>query len=299
MDTGGFFGYDAVQGAIDSISLHLSDTKIGQAVTWAKGLGVAFVILNFMKEMLRNLKPDMGGQPFSYYSVAMNLFFIFILWNTEQVLGLADACLNEFASIFKTMDGADTSIDAIFSRWCQEYEEAHAAYKQQNASSMPVIGDLYTVLLSILDLISSAFYFIVLVIVKGLAWLVNGLAYPVFLIERGFLLIIMKITAPLLFALAILEKHRDLVWRWLKIYAAIFLTGLFFILVTWFTDLLFVTMSRQFLDNAYSGVHQTVFEVDAGYLDRHLIQVCFYAVIVFAKVKLYATSISIANRLFA
>jgi len=299
MDVGGFLGYDAVQSAIDSIALKITETQLGKAVIWAKGLAVAFVVLNFMKEMLKNLKSDMGGQIFSFYSAAMTLFFIFILWNTESVLGLADACLQEFSNLFKNMPGADNSMDGTFSRWCQEYEEAYTEYKRQNESSVPLIGDVYTILLSIFDLFNSAFYFIILVVIKGLAWVINGLAYPVFLIERGFLLIIMKITAPLLFALAVMEKHRDLVWRWLKIYAAIFLTGLFFILVTWFTDLLFVTLSRQFLDNAYAGQTQTAFGIETGFMDRHLIQVCFYSAIVFSKVKLYATSISIANRLFA
>lgn len=300
MGRDGFFGYDAVQNALEGVSGDLTQTFLGDVVTWAIRLSVAFVILNFLRAYLNSMKPQIKdtGMPIDISSVIFTVIHVAFVAKSIEILGITDSVLTEFNNLFKvTWDG--TTVDELFSRWCQEYEEAYDMYMKDQSNDIPILGEVVNSLNAIFDLIASAFYFVVLVIIKGLAWVVHGLSYPVFLIERGFLLMMMKVTAPFIFALGVFEKFRDLVIKWFKTYAAIFVSGVFFILTTWFCDTLFINLADNFWNDTVAGNSPTVFDIETGLMDRHLVQVCYYTMIVVAKIKLYVTSISLSNRLFS
>jgi hypothetical protein len=302
MSADGFFGYEAVQKAVDALSLQAAP-QIASFLTVVKGLAIGFILLNWIREAIESTKNLGTGRvnyfPVSLSSLVFGICYIAVVANSTNILTACDTLMAEYVGDFK-LQGSGTSVSGIFNRWCAEYEQMEELVRQQEESGIPVLGGIYNGVMMILDLIDSAFYFVILVIVKGLAWIVHTIAYPVFLIERGFLLFAMKLTAPLVFALAALKEYRELFYKWIKVYCAIFITGLFFIVVTWFCDQLFVTLSDNFNSNAAGGIHQgDVFGLDVGYRDRHMIQVCFYAMIAVAKVKLYQSGISLANRIFA
>ncbi|MFV0468635.1 MAG: hypothetical protein ACK5MK_06880 [Dysgonomonas sp.] len=302
MTVDGFFGYEAVQKAVDALSLQAAP-QITSFMNVVKGLAIGFVLLNWIRDAIESTK-SIGSGKVNYFPVApsqiiFGIFYIAIISNSTVILTALDTLMAEYVGDFK-LQGSGTSISVIFNRWCAEYEQLDELVRQQEESNIPVLGGIYNGIQHILDVITGAFYFVILVIVKGIAWIVNTIAYPVFLIERGFLLFAMKITAPLVFALAALKEYRELFYKWIKVYCAIFITGLFFIVVTWFCDQLFISLADNFNSNAMNGIHQgDIFGLDLGYKDRHLVQVCFYTMIGIAKVKLYQSSISLSNRIFA
>jgi hypothetical protein len=302
MTTDGFFGYEAVQKAVDALSLQAAP-QITSFQNIVKGLAIAFILLNWIREAIESTK-NLGIGKVNYFPVSLSslifgIFYIAVAANSTNILTACDTLMAEYVGDFR-LQGNSTSVSDIFNSWCAEYEQMEELVRQQEESNIPVLGGIYNGVMLILDLIDSAFYFVILVIIKGLAWIVHTVAYPVFLIERGFLLFAMKLTAPLVFALAALKEYRVLFYKWIKVYCAIFITGLFFIVVTWFCDQLFITLADNFNSNAAGGIHQgDIMGPDVGYRDRHLIQICFYTMIAIAKVKLYQSSISLANRIFA
>lgn len=302
MTTDGWFGYEAVQKAVDALSLQAAP-QITSFLIVVKGLAVGFILLNWIREAIESTKGIGIGKvnylPVSFSSLIFGICYIAVVANSTNILTACDTLMAEYVGDFK-LQGSGTSISDIFNRWCAEYEQMAELVKQQEESNIPVLGGIYNGVMMILDLIESAFYFVILVIIKGIAWVIHTISYPVFLIDRGFLLFAMKLTAPLVFALAALKEYRELFYKWIKVYCAIFITGLFFIVVTWFCDQLFITMADNFNSNAANGIQQgDIIGLDVGYRDRHLVQVCFYAMIAIAKVKLYTSSISLANRIFS
>jgi len=297
----GFFGYQAIQSAVDALSTKAAP-QITSFLNVVRGLAVAFILLNWIREWIESTKSIGVGRvnyfPVAPSSIIFGIAYIAVVANAPAILTACDTLMAEYVGDF-TLQGSGTSVTEIFNRWCAEFDQLDELVRQQKESNIPVLGGIYNGIHQILDLISGAFYFVILVIVKGIAWLINAIAYPVFLIERGFLLFAMKLTAPLVFALAALKEYRDLFYKWIKVYCAIFITGLFFIVVTWFCDQLFITLADNFNSNAMHGIHQgEILGFDTGYKDRHLVQVCFYTMIGIAKVKLYQSSISLANRIF-
>jgi hypothetical protein len=302
MITDGWFGYEAVQNAIDALSLR-ANPQIDTFLNVVKILAVAFILLNWIREAIESTKNVGIGKvnyfPVSLSSLIFGIFYIAVVVNSMNILTACDTLLTEYVADFK-LENSGTSVGERFDKWCAEYEQTEQVIMQQEESNVPILGNIYSGIARFLDLIQDGFYFIILVIIKGIAWVIHTISYPVFLIERGFLLFVMKLIAPLVFALAALKEYRELFYKWIKVYCAIFITGLFFIVVTWFCDQLFITLSDNFSSNAASGIYQgDILGMDATYRDRHMVRVCFYAMIAIAKVKLYTSSISLANRIFS
>lgn len=291
----GFLSFEDTQQAIDSIANSLSNEYISKAVLICKVLAVAFVIINFIKEYTKSAGKD--GAPISISTWIFNIFLIVLLVNTNQVLSVTDSFLAAFSENFEALNTNGETPAQAFARWDAEFNEYVDEYYSEQFSSMPVVGDILNAVNRILDNITGGFYYIILYIVKALAYCLELLAYPVFLIERGFLLLMMKIIAPLAFALAVLDGQRSMLMRWIKIYAAIYLTGLFFILITWFCDSLFIQISDQYLERAMSGLTTDGWINGAG--DRHIMQVIVFTAIAISKVKLYSSAVSLSHRIFS
>lgn len=290
----GFLSYEDTQKAIDSIANNFTNDYIEKAVIICKGLAVAFVILNFIKEFSRSSGKD--GAPISVYTLLFNVFLVYLLVNTTQILAFTDSFLSEFGKNFEAMNTRGETPAQAFNRWDAEYAAAVEDYYKKTIN-IPVLGAIERGIDLIGDYVLNGFYSVILYIVKGIAYCMELLTYPVFLIERGFLLLMMKIIAPLAFALTVLDGQRSMFMKWIKVYSAIYLTGLFFILITWFCNALFIEIADRFLDRAYGGIPSDGWLKGAG--DRHLMQVIVFSAIVLAKLKLYSAAVSLSHRIFS
>lgn len=291
----GFLSYQDTQRAIDNIANNFTNDYIEKAVLICKGLAVAFVILNFIKEYSKSSGKD--GAPISVHTLLFNIFLIYLLINTTQILSFTDSFLSAFSKNFETMNAQGETPAQAFARWDTEYQKAVDEYYKATSSNIPILGAIEAEVTKIVDQILNGFYSVILYLVKAIAYVLELLAYPVFLIERGFLLLMMKIIAPLAFALTVLESQRGMFMKWIKIYSAIYITGLFFILINWFCNSIFIEISDLYLDRAYGGVPTDGFINGAG--DRHLMQVIVFSAIVMAKIKLYSSAVSLSHRIFS
>lgn len=122
-------------------------------------------------------------------------------------------------------------------------------------------------------------------------WIVDLLIYPLFLAERYFILGIMQAFFPLVIALAVFEKFRELGYRFFKIYAAVYMIVPAFFLVNVFVNGLYGEITTNFWPN--------LFGTDYGSeLFAPLIELAGIGFIVLLKFKLYKRATSFTLRLF-
>ena len=72
----GFLSFEDTQKAIDTIANNFTNTYIENAVIICKGLAVAFVIINFIKEYSKASGKD--GTPISVHTLFFNVFLIYL-----------------------------------------------------------------------------------------------------------------------------------------------------------------------------------------------------------------------------
>ena len=122
-----------------------------------------------------------------------------------------------------------------------------------------------------------------------LFWFLDNLVYAIFLIERFFFLTVLRLLGPIVFVMAIFEKFRDLLYKWIKLYVAIYLLILPFFVVIYVTNEIFRQLSIQVDDASY-----------LTFLPNVKFQT--YAVIVglsfFIKLRLFKKSTEIVYKLF-
>ena len=82
-------------------------------------------------------------------------------------------------------------------------------------------------------------------------WFLDNLVYAVFLIERFFFLTVLRLLGPIVFVMAIFEKFRDLLYKWIKLYVAVYLLILPFFVVIYVTNEIYRQLSLQVDDVAY------------------------------------------------
>lgn len=250
-------------------------TVLPVVITGTKILAVTFLLMNWAKRYFESLKnPDRPG--LTMYNILGGILYVALILNFSWCMEMLDKGLGAYQESFMRSD-VKSVYDSLFSDWAEQIEEA--------TESEDVFTDTATATLGV---VQQLFGFIgdpwrwILEILKPIGYLVNLLTFPLFLLEREFLLMLMKIAMPLVLALGALEMYRDMVKKWVLIYCAVFISGLFLILATQFCDLFYAEVSRSFN-----------LQEEDGY-----VQVALFLVAVFAKVRLYKAAVTISYKIF-
>lgn len=298
-----FFGYSAIQKAAESLTASYT-SGLGLVMTGAKAVAVSFILLNWIKDYIENMKDrptDEPRLPIHPKSLIYGILYIAVVCQYNNISDGLDSALGAFDdSIQNLIEGVDGTTGAAtmnntFAEWDKNFTQDVMIEDGKTAEKGSDLN--FSIFDSFGDMISKGFYGFLLIVVKGIAWLVNTVAYPIYLVERVGLLIMMKLLFPFILAIAAFEKFRDLFWRWIKVYCAIFLTGLLFVLVNWLSEGLFQALYANYKNTTLSGVSAGSGLIgEMGYLDRHLAELCFFTIISFCKVKLYAAAVSLSNR---
>lgn len=291
----GFLSYEAINTAVNDV-IASADVKIAAVSAGAKSLAVAFMLVNWIKEFIER-KADgenEGKLPVTVKSILLGIFYIFIVISWTPITQTLNGLLDSYVNSFEFTEGSNSM--TIFAEFEKRFETEKSKEEQEEASilSQLSLATIASVLLKIWDFFNGAFMSFILYFIKGIAWIINLIAYPIFLLERAFLLFALNILAPFVIALAALDKFRELIYRWVKVYCAVFLTGLLFLVVNWFCEAIFQKLYDNFTATAEGGIFDAF-----SYYDRHIVEVCIFTVIAFAKLKLYGTSITLANRIFS
>lgn len=237
-------------------NIHLDNVAAEITMAALQGLAISFIALNILKSYWEATKNK--GQIFSIYDLGKNIAYIALILSFNHIVGLMDSVLMSISDSLD-IDGSQQIYNVFEDKWMNE--------DQENSS---LWGKVFNI------------FFWILALIKTLAWFVNILIAPVFFLERGMGLLIIKIFAPIVIALAALEPYRALAKKWFLTYIAIFLSGAAFLLANAFCDQFFSAMVSQY-DLSTNFDSQTM----------------IFIVVALAKLKLYKASIQFTYKLFS
>lgn len=263
------------------------DSMIAPVFLGTKILAVAFILINWGKKLLEGMdkaKEEGSGFSLKPTDILYGMLYILLIMNINLLTDGLDNLLASYAGSFEVENSQSMYnpleelilVDETRNMPNEDWMDAGVAVMSSFAETLTNVIDPFYWLLSIL---------------KAVAWLVNVIVYPIFMLERAFLLMILKVVLPLVLALAALEEFRPMLMKWIRMYMAVFMTGLFFLFVTWFCDSAYYGMARMF--NQYAGIAGT------GTPDGdNITRLILFTVVVFTKVKLYGHSITLSNKIF-
>lgn len=255
--------------------------------TGTKILAVSFILVNWGKRLIEGMdKAKEEGKSFSIKptDILYGILYIVLILNINLVTDTLDNLLSSYASSFE-VENSQRMYNPLEELLLVDGTEGMAQDTWMDAG-VAMMSRFAETLTNVIDP-----FFWILSILKVLAWLINVIVYPIFMLERAFILMILKVVLPLVLALAALEEFRGMLMKWIRMYMAVFMTGLFFLFVTWFCDSVYYGLAEKF--NQYAGIGGT------GVPDGDNIgRIILFSVVVFTKAKLYSHSITLSNRIF-
>lgn len=192
----------------------------------------------------------------------------------DQVLLFLDTILGSLISVYSSLDVNTVSIPLSYAN--QEAEDTMA-----NASAFEA---LKIFALQAIDVITSPTLWI-LSIVKVLAWLMDIVVYSIFIIERFFVLLILKFTGPLAISLSLVPKLNAIFWKWAALYMRWYLLIIPYLLVNLVVNVMVESYELIFASMG-TDLMQTIGET---------LEVPLLLVIVVLKLVLYRTAKTIYN----
>ena len=260
---------------------------IAPLFTASKALAVTFILINWLKKIIEGMdKARDNGKSFNIKptDILYGILYVILILNINVVTNGLEDLLSSYSQSFNVENSQ---------RMYNPLEELILTDETRNMpddnwmdASVAVMSRFAEVMTNLLD----PFYYL-LAILKGLSWLINVIVYPIFMLERAFILMILKVILPLVIALAALDEFRPMLMKWMRMYAAVYMTGLFFLFVTWFCDSVYFSLAEKY--NQYGGMG------GLGIPDGdNMVRVVLFSVVVFTKMKLYSHSITLSNRIF-
>lgn len=274
-----YLSYDNITQVCNSILVDKGEL-VHNVLIGTKILAVAFILLYWLIKYAESLKGNDadGKSGITVYNIVRGVVYIVLVCSFNNIVDMVDRGLGAYDASFG-VKATYQMYEALDEDWIAEDEEQAIQNAESSGfwdSSMNVVNQIGHWIANLGDI-----WWWGLQVLKIVGWLINIMVMPIFLLERGFLLVLMKISFPLILALGANEAFQGLLKKWLGLYCAIFLTGLFFILAT------------QFCDEAYRMIVN-----EGGMADDNQAKTIIFAVVVFAKVKLFKGAIELSYKLF-
>ncbi|GMN12139.1 hypothetical protein MTsPCn9_34240 [Croceitalea sp. MTPC9] len=229
------FGYELIKSVFDGIGTSSSFRWVNYSV---KFLAIAFFLLNLYGSFLDNIAKDWGVMdlPFNFSKTVTAFMIIIVIAGFDQLLILFE---NLFVPLNNMIDDYNPLVASLI-----ELEPDQAVEEEQSwtAKLIETFTDVSLVLKYPYFLIAKALYFVL--------WIVDNVVYGIFLVERFFALTVLRLVGPFVFALAVFEKLRDLMFKWLKLYAAFYLLIIPYFLVIYITNEIYDSLSQGFISAA-------------------------------------------------
>ncbi|WP_421805760.1 hypothetical protein [Flagellimonas sp.] len=189
-----------------------------------KILAIAFFLLNVYTGMFSKMANRFGTTtlPFDEKKLFSSILMVLVLVFYDKLLAFLDNILLSLDQTYSHF--SPTS----FSPPEQEIDE-----DPEMEGLLDGIGMLKLFASEALMVLQDPAY-IVLLLLQGLAWIIDTALYGVFLLERFFFIGLLKVLGAIAIVLAIFEKFRDLFYKWLKLYIAIYLLIFPFFLIIGF-----------------------------------------------------------------
>lgn len=277
---GEYLSYEAITSAANNMVFESSSVLTG-AMYGVKGIAILFILLTWMKNYIEGLKDPENHRGISWDKIFFGILYVLLVINCDYISNVADGVLGSYEKSFNI--SASTEMYSFTESWITDMQDEIIEEEEEKGFWSNIIDKVSGFASSAKDLFVNFgdIWWWLFLVIKGIAWFVNLIVYPIFLLERSFLLMLMKFAMPLILALGALKSYRKLVSRWLALYCAVFITGLFFILAT------------QFCDQVFGGI-----VMDSGIINANDSKALLFIVIAFAKAKLYKGGKDLADKLF-
>ncbi|MGL5919429.1 MAG: hypothetical protein ACRCZQ_02865, partial [Bacteroidales bacterium] len=189
----------------------------------AKALAVVFLLVNWIKEFLDYLDQKNKGEgaalPFTPSKIFYSCFYIALILNINVLLNGVDDMLSSYSEAFK-LENSQAMYSPIEEIIKMDIETEETMTNTVGETATGLINSFMNAVYNLANMVNIFWW--ILAIMKVIAWLVNVVVYPMFLLERSFLLMLLQIALPLVLALGAFDKFRPMVWEWFKMYIAVF-----------------------------------------------------------------------------
>lgn len=265
---------------VDAVFTTVKESSFSQyTIAGMKALAVLFFLINIIKKYNEGaVSSDGYTWGLNPGDLIKNFVIVLLVIFSTQILGYFDGILVSIEAQYKN------TAPALLPLQMQDLEIEQDINFVEAASK--ALGMLYEYL------VTPLYPMKVVAFIFGLfLWLMDLFIYPLFLAERYFLLGLMQAFFPLVMAMAVFEKFREMGYRFFKLYAAVYMIVPAFFLVNVFINLLYEEINTNFWGNLLGpGSESGIF--------APLVQLGSIGFIVFLKFKLYRRAISFTFRLF-
>ncbi len=265
---------------VDAVFTTVKESSFSQyTIAGMKALAVLFFLINIIKKYNEGaVNSDGYTWGLNPGDLIKNFVIVLLVIFSTQILGYFDGILISIEAQYKN------TAPALLPLQMQDLEIEQDINFVEAASK--ALGMLYEYL------VTPLYPMKVVAFILGLfLWLMDLFIYPLFLAERYFLLGLMQAFFPLVMAMAVFEKFREMGYRFFKLYAAVYMIVPAFFLVNVFINLLYEEINTNFWGNLLGpGSESGIF--------APLVQLGSIGFIVFLKFKLYRRAISFTFRLF-
>lgn len=254
---------------------------LDSVISGMKILALAFILLNILKGYVESLNSAINDQKPSvdFSEIIKSLFYIALVFNYDLIIDTIDTGIASYADSF--IFDNKSSIYSGFKETFSTIQNDNGVTNQD-----AVNGIAYWV--EYIGLIMQDPFFIILEILKCVAWLVSLFIFPSFYIERGFILMFMKLIFPLILALGAFKAYNDLVLNWIKLYCAVFLTGLGFLVADWVCDSLYTILIAP-----TAAMNKLPFVTGGAF-----VYIIVFVVIIISKIRLYRACLTYSYKIF-
>ena len=266
---------------VDAVFTTVKESNFSQyTITGMKALAVLFFLVNIIKKYNEGaVNSDGYTWGLNPGDLIKNFVIVLLVIFSTQILGYFDGILVSIESQYRN------TAPALLPLQMQDLEiEEDINFVEAASKAMAMLYEY---------LVTPLYPMKVVAFILGLfLWIMDLFIYPLFLAERYFLLGLMQAFFPLVMAMSVFEKFREMGYRFFKLYAAVYMIVPAFFLVNIFINLLYKEINTNFWGNLLGS------EAESG-IFAPIVQLGSIGFIVFLKFKLYRRAISFTFRLFA
>ena len=227
----------------ETISEIFKDITHNKDFLWTSGsikfLAIVFFLLNTFTNFTDGMTKDWGSAtiPFNLNKLVSSLVIVVLIAVFDELLNLLDNLFTPLDTSLRKYDISATS-----------YSDLLPEKPDPNKKT-----DFWGRLLETMGNIENIMKFPQFGVIKAgyyILWILDNVVFALFLFERFFFLTALKLLGPIIFCLAIFDKFRDLMFKWFKLYAAVWLMILPFFLAMYVSNELFTTLTAQALEKS-------------------------------------------------
>lgn len=270
------FSYDAIYNLYNEF--FTNTLLLDDLIKVLKVLAIAFFLLNVYTNMFSRIRTTMGNAqlPFDERKLFSSLAIVLLIIFYDKLLNFLDSLLLGMDSFYSHLSPLQFMPD-------EEPVEDESSIIGTNAYLKLASFEF----LEILKDPSRIF----LLLIQGVAWIIDVAIYIVFLLERFFFIGLLKVFGGIAIVMAVFEKFRDYFYKWIKLYVATYLLIFPFFLILGFSSFVYGFIDQTVEQNTPNKVVE--------FIIGDKISIVALCVMIWFKLKLFKKSNELVYKLFA